>query len=335
MVKNSSFRGACTYHLRFEGAREVIIDAVEIAGFKYGNGQVRCGGGIFINNGDDRPGKYKVPRGQYTPTPNNLTYFAITNSWFHDNLDEEQRQNVDGVLVHSGAHGLISNCRFENWLKGDSALDVSHRRLDRDYDKKLIRVERNIFTNCRFIKSVGRANPGCHIIWSNNVLTDTALADYHQGYEVIHCFEDIIFTKPSFRLMALWGLCDGSLRINRCLFILPQNKAYLHQGAAGTPKDYTWVSSDYNIFFLGNQMHWVLGHGISINDFNSWQATGNDTHSLLYAINPEVKNASKATARDLSKQLSPIESSRTYTPVTDFLGKQRGTGSYVGAFLPK
>lgn len=335
VVKNSSFRGTGIYHLRFEGCREVLIDSVEIAGVEYAPNQVRCGGGIWINNGDDSPGKYQVSRGLNTKNPRDLTHFAILNSWFHDSLDEEQYKNVDGVLVHSGAQGLISNCRFENWQKGDTALDVSHRRLDEGYDRKLIRVERNIFSNCRLVKSSGRSNPGCRIIWCNNVFTDTPLADYHKGYEVIHSFEDFIFTEPSTRFLALWGLRDGTLRIEHCLFVLPHNKVFLHQGEAGTSKDYMWVSSDFNIFYLGIPMDWVSGQGIFIKKITDWQAMGNDRHSWVFPLNPQKSIDARSLERILGKGLSPpLELVGAHIPQSDYLGKPRGREPYVGALLP-
>jgi hypothetical protein len=290
VVKNSSFRGACTYHLRIEGAQEILIDSVEISGSNNGSEKTRCGGGIFINNGDDKPGKYKMRRGQYTSNPYDLVYFAILNSWFHDSLDDEQRENVDGVLVHSGAHGLISNCRFQDWQGGDAALDISHRRVDKGYDRKLIRVERNVFVNCRFVKSVGRSNGGCSIIWCNNLYSDTVLADYHQGYSVYHISEDILFKKSAKRFLALWGLRDGLLKIEYCLFLFPAVKTYIHQGKAGTPTDYRWISSDNNIFYLGNPIYWVLGQGVSIENISDWQNTGNDRNSFIKAMNPEMRH---------------------------------------------
>ena len=336
VVKNSSFRGACSYHLRIEGAREVIIDSVEISGFEYEPDQMRCGGGIFINNGDDKPGKYHMTRGQYTPNPNNLTHFAIINSWFHDSDEDKQRENIDGVLIHSGAHGLISNCLFQNWQGGDSALDVSHRRLDKGYDRKLIRVERNIFSKCRIVKSVGRSHASCSIIWCNNLYNDTVLADYHQGYEVLHAFEDIVFTKPSPRLMALWGLRDGQLRIERCLFVLPSVRAFIHQGDAGTPSDYTWLSSDYNVFYLGNPIYWVLGQGVTIEESTGWQTAGNDIHSSIISLSPELRKDVMATGHYLHLDRNiPTVLDGSHSIPTDYAGKQRREELHTGAFLPE
>jgi hypothetical protein len=69
-VKNSSFHGTCQSHLRIEGCREVIVDSIEIAGEDYGRAGVRCGAGIFLNNGEDGPGKYpNNPTGFFSPTP--------------------------------------------------------------------------------------------------------------------------------------------------------------------------------------------------------------------------------------------------------------------------
>ncbi len=51
------------YHIRLEGCKDVFIDNVEIAGIDYsGNGRSRLGGGIWINNGDGKPGLPALPR---------------------------------------------------------------------------------------------------------------------------------------------------------------------------------------------------------------------------------------------------------------------------------
>lgn len=224
IVKNCLFLGTTnSYHLRIEGCENVVLDGIEISGYDYGSLGKRCGGGIFVNNGN-QPEKFPNTRGMYSSNPKDLSRLIIVNCYIHDNLaDDGNFRNQDGIALASPGNGLFFNNIVENWLKGDAGLDVSHRRWDAAYTHRVFRIERNVFKNCSYQKFSGgsKKNVNNIIISANNIILNSSIGYYPKNYNIIHIYDSFINDAPKtvFKpFIRLWGVELSKIQFFRCLF---------------------------------------------------------------------------------------------------------------------
>jgi hypothetical protein len=281
-LKDSSFHGAVySYHVRMEGNREVIIDNVEIAGYDYGNGVVRTGGGIFIENGNEGSGG-AGGTGLETirsPNPRDLQWFQITNSYIRNSHSNPDKHNHDGILVHSGSNGLIYSCLFQDWIAFDAALDVSHRRTDEGYNNRIFRIEKNKFVNNQYVKAPGRSNLDNEILFIDNYFYRTTLAMYHKDYTVR--FKNCIFNEIfGTRFLATWGL-SGKTIFEDSSFIFTDIHSFISEGGIGSPTDHTYVRCRNNIYYIGKMTRWIDGIEVKISTWNEWLNYGLEDGSML------------------------------------------------------
>jgi len=331
LVENCTFSGTVEFHLRIEGCGAVTIRNVEIFGRDYGPDGVRCGGGIFVNNGDDKPEKYPShPNGLFSRNPLDMRSLVIESCLFRDNMAEDKKRNLDGILIHSASNGMIFNCRFENWLAGDTALDVSHRRNDMRYVDRFFRVERNEFENCRLVKTVGASAPSNAILWCNNRYLDSPLADYHSGWDNWRVHEDHVLLKPILRFLVLWGMSGARTMLRNDLFVFREVRVFVDKGGKANPDDHLTIKSESNVFLLGRDPVWVGGKGERIHKWESWLALGNDRHSALRRLGPSPW-AAQADRRLVAA--APVHI-RGRMVQRDFLGKTRPPRPAVGALEP-
>ena len=278
-LKDSSFHGAVLlYHVRMEGNKLVLIDNVEVSGYDYGSDVIRTGGGIWIENGDEGRGGIGVDS-MRSPNPNNLEWFQITNSFFHDHRSNPENRNQDGILIHSGSNGLVYNNLFLNWIERDAVFDVSHRRWQDDmYTDKTIRIEKNIFKNNHYVKSPGRSILQNSIYYTNNIFENTSFACYHHGYPVI--FNDNIFKNaflPTF--FALWGV-TGDIKMSQNEFLFNDLYSFFREGGSATDQDHSHLNLINNIYYLGNVEYWLNGLSVNAKTWNEWIALGLDSNSV-------------------------------------------------------
>lgn len=279
IIRNCYFSGTSgSYHVRIEGCEEVFIDNVEISGFDYGENGVRCGGGIFVNNGDSKAGGN---RGMVSPNPKDMKWCVIQNCYIHDNLATDKRRNQDGILIHSASDGIVFNCYFENWKEGDASLDVSHRRADELYRNHIFRVERNIFDNADRVKTPGNSHPSCKLFFANNLYINTFIGDYHRGWDVHHVNETYIFEKGGFSFFRLWGMSNGSTHFRNCLLYVepPGLHNVYFQGENGRPNEYRLLRPDFLVYIMPKPLCWLGGQGQKITAWEDWQNDERDRNS--------------------------------------------------------
>jgi hypothetical protein len=287
-IKNSSFFGTCKSHIRIEGCKVVMIDNVEIAGYSYGKYGIRCGGGIWINNGEHTEDKRK---GIWSLNPKDLESLTITNSYIHDNLNEDKIRNNDGILIHSAGNGSLFNNRFENWIKGDSALDISHRRSDDLYKNKTFLVKNNIFLNNKHVKSNGFSHDCNLIIWEDNIYVDTMIGNYHSHWNDVRWYETHIFTKDKYGFWRNWSELNGKIYIKRCLIYIGDNhisEMFKFDGG-NTKKAFKMLVPEDNIYFMTKDpSNWLVKKSkdnkrneYTIKDWESWRKSGFDCESTI------------------------------------------------------
>jgi len=280
ILRDSSFHGSVErHHVRMEGNAEVIIDNVEISGYDYGNGIIRTGGGIRIENGDESRGGVGLASIS-SPNPRELEWLQITNCHIRDNLSNPQRLKHDGILIHSGGNSLIYNNLFENWQELDAAFDTSHRRWqDNNYVNKTIHIEKNRFINNQRIKMPGRSVADNSIVFYKNYFENSGLYDYHIGYNVI--FRENLFDGVfDSTMLTLWQI-NGPMLFERNNFIFEDLHMFIREGGAADPDAHTHVNLRDNIYFLGNVSTWLMGNQVQAYTWEEWQNVGLDTGSEI------------------------------------------------------
>jgi hypothetical protein len=339
IIRNCYFAGANgKSHLRIEGCKNVYIDSVEVAGLDYGTGKgVRCGGGIFINNGSG--GDSRPVTQIYSPSPKVLESLVIRNCYIHDNIKADIQRNQDGILVHSGINGMIFNCFFENWLAGDAALDISHRRLDKAYTDATAIVERNIFKHCRIVKTPGRGLPSSKIVFANNIYIDSSLVDYHQSYKVWHLNESLFFSKSAIErtFFKIWGIDQAETIIKRCLISAKGISLYKLYSLTAKAKsdDIKRVVASDNVYLMDSPTYFLYGMGFEVKSWVQWLAImPSERDSVLMSqndswITEDYKTMSNV--RDKIKQLK-YKNENSDKINKDFWGRPRGLTSSPGAF---
>lgn len=275
-VRNVYSAGAIgRYHIRLEGCREFLIERVEICGWDYGEGGVRCGGGIFVNNGMTRPdGSVHT----YTPNRRELEWGVIRDSWFHDYLAQDggKWRNQDGIAFHAPSNGLVFNCVFDRWLAGDGAIDDSHRRHDAAYRNKVHRIERCVFRNCRLVKTNGaKGSPDCVIVWANNVYVNAWMGDYHKGWTNWHIHETHLFEEKAPVFVKNWGMRDGLTVFANCLLHAPQGADVVYWQSGKAAKDgYRLFRADRVLYLMPRPAYWMRGLDVTIKDRAAWLSEG-------------------------------------------------------------
>lgn len=286
-VKNSLFSGTCNFHLRSEGCKNIFLDGIVVKGYDYGELGIRCGGGIWINNGNPTS---KNRSGLWSPNPKDLKSLIIQNCFIHDNLSEDKSRNNDGILIHSAGNGFLFNNRFERWLKGDSALDISHRRSDDSYKEKTFIVERNFFFNNKHVKSVGTSDVSNSIIWRNNIYIDTRLGNYHQNWRDLRVCETFIFTKKDFGFWRNWGRLRGPVVIEQCLFFLKQGQisSMFKLDNINGMGAMAFLHLNKNVYYMPKKPgSWLVSekkdgsHAFAIRGWREWQQRGFDHQSIF------------------------------------------------------
>lgn len=208
IIKDSYFEGPVLYsHIRIRGCESVFIDNVEIAGRLETDGRYSNGGGIYIENGYyDGDGDYDINEGEYEPD-RELESLVVQNCYLHDYtkpMVSGNDYNQDGINITSASDGILFNNYISNWIQRqggdecgpDSAIDIGHHRLnDSEYQNKVLRIERNIFSENSFVKVIGNSDNTNYLFFANNIYNNTALVDYHQTYSVYHLFETYAFNE--------------------------------------------------------------------------------------------------------------------------------------------
>lgn len=299
-VKNSVFKGTCFYHLRIEGCEDVLVDNVEISGLDYGRKGTRCGGGIWINNGESRSNGKK---GLWSENPFNLKRLIIRNCKLKNSLTSDKVQNLDGILIHSPSNGYMTDCIFENWLAGDAALDISHRRTDKEYTNKFFRVQRCAFKNNKHVKSTGKSNVSNSIIWINNIYSDTKIGSYHQGWHDRRYFESYLFNSTTSGFWRNWSNLGGIVQIRGCLLHVKNGTIFeMYKLSIRASTDaHKFIQPDFNIYSLQKKpKFWLNRHGSiepkpinQITTFRSWRSIGKDSRSKLLLNSSKVIVVSK------------------------------------------
>ena len=185
-ISKCSFHGAAwQYHIRTENVKEIYIDNVEVKGYNYGS-VTRTGGGIWIVNGN------------YVTPATELEYLEIKHCWFHDHLSNPTAKNQDGILIESASNSLLEALLFEDWVRDDGALDISHRRQDEvNYSNKTSTVKNCKFVNCRAAKCSGGYGATNKILFENIESIDTSWHYYAYIYEIKFTNCTFVETFPS------------------------------------------------------------------------------------------------------------------------------------------
>lgn len=278
-IKNCEFSGTTGYHLRLEGCKYIEIDGVVVRGREYLNGKTISGGGIWINNGDT-----SMERGGiWSKIPYELKVLTIKNSSFLDNYSDGKK-NLDGILIHSSANGVISNCMFKNWQSGDSAIDASHRRTDESYSDNLLEITNNLFVNSGYAKTNGNSTQTNTIVWAKNTYIDTMIVDYHKGWNVYHINETIYSSKIK-NLFKNHGISDGETKFVNCLFVSQQKlKTVFGLGVTTDKNAHKDIISRNNIFLMPDPEYFVVNGftwEVNIKKFSQWQSENKDDCSVM------------------------------------------------------
>ncbi len=294
------------YHIRLEGCKDVFIDNVEIAGIDYsGNGRCRLGGGIWINNGDGKPGLPALT----AKNPKLPGWQIVQNCYIHDNTEDDGvGRNQDGVLVHSASNGLIFNCVVENWLRPgcDAALDMSFRRDEPEYQDRFFRIERNIVKNSTFYKSVGKVPGPDTLFFANNLFINSTLGDYHrEAADTVFVNNTYIFdlskapavlkgfvARGAEGYACLWGY-SGRTILNNSLLFKPGGQFFMFYQNAEPPEDkYKNFAPNHNIYAVGAaSTSWLrtAQQGVVFKTFDDWRAaTSQDANSILLKAGTDI-----------------------------------------------
>ncbi len=329
-------------HIRLEGCGEYHIERVEISGWDYGEPGVRCGAGIFVNNGITKPdGAVHL----YAAKRRELQWGVIRDCWLHDYLtqDEGPWRNQDAIGFHAPSNGVVFNCVFDRWLAGDAAIDDSHRRYDPAYKNKAHRIERCVFRHCRLVKTDGaRGRPDCVIVWANNIYLNTWLADYHKGWTNWRIHETFVFDEPPPALIKNWGMQSVTVFAN-CLLSAPKgvDVMFWQSGKAG-PDGYRLFRVDHMLYLAPPPRYWVCGQGAAIVDRSAWLAQGLERGGALMQKAPgfvdaangdfRLRPTSPAAGFGTPRYLRPADPALRVA--RDFYGRSRPARPAVGACEP-
>ena len=334
---------AARYHIRLEGCEEYAFERIEISGWDYGKAGVRCGAGIFVNNGITKPdGSIHV----YSKNRRELRWGVIRDSWFHDYLvqDEGEWRNQDGIGFHAPADGFIFNCVFDRWQAGDGAIDDSHRRHDPAYRNKVHRIERCLFRDCNLVKTDGaKGSPDCVVVWANNVYRNTWLADYHKGWHNWHIHETHVWTEPMPVFVKNWGIQDGLTIFANGLLAAPAGVERVYWQSGKAPEHgYRQFLADTMWYCLREPRSWLWGVGKDIPDRAAWLAEGRERNCVVAPDGVVFADAAGDDYRPtVSSAVCGRGSDRFLVPsdaalrvAVDFNGVRRPDTPTPGAFEP-
>jgi len=332
-------------HLRLDGCGKALFDRVEVAGADDGQGGLRAGCGIFIQNGATGRGG---PRDNMitTPNPRELTWLDIRNSWFHDyTAGDGTRRNQDAVLIHSPTGGIVFNNVVENWSDkvADAAMDIGFRRSD--LANHTFRVERNLLRNCTLCKSPGdKGDPSNALIWCNNVFQNAFFGDYHGRWPLYLVHNTWLYDNTRGPVYKLWGTNEGPVIFENNLIWRTGEPAYqvVYQNDRKLPTRYRNTAFDHNLYLMSTPDAWVSGDGASVKEWAAWQAEGQDAHSVIADTadifvdrvdgNLRPVQGSAAVGLGTGKYLAETHPGLAVT--RDFLGRQRPVRPATGALEP-
>lgn len=307
IIRNLYLAGTVqSYHIRLEGCKEVLIDGVEIAGIDYnGTGRRRLGGGIWINNGDGKPGQAPLT----AKHPKLPGWQVVQNCYLHDNSESDgTERNQDAVLVHSAGDGLLFNCVVENWMRhtADASFDLSFRRGEPEFQDRFFRIERNIIKNATFYKSVGNVPGPNMLFWANNLFINSTYADYHRGaadsvfvnntyiFDLEKAPENLrgLAMRGSEGYCCLWGY-SGPTALSNGLLFKPGGRFFMFYQNAEPPEDkYHFFVPNHNLYAVGNaSTAWLrtAQRGVVFATLDAWrEATSQDKDSLQIDGGPEI-----------------------------------------------
>lgn len=334
VIRNVYVAGSTqSFHIRVEGCENVLIERIEIAGLDYGPLGVRTGGGIRVDNG-----KHGPPN---TPHPRPLKWLVIQHVYGHDYLDvpSDAGFNHDGILAQSVADGLLFNSYFENWRKGNSAIDVSHRLTSPDYQNHVFRVERNIVRDSYTVKVPDISTPSNTIVFANNVYVNTFLVSYNTGYDVHRLHETSVIHPDVIPFYKLWSTTGDTVHhFRNGLVVVPEvTLSTVYFNSSTNPDPPSLLDPDYMVYVTRTPKSWFRDY---FADFDSWQAAGFDKHSLVAPpvecfTDPDHDDFSllpgcPAVGRASSEYLTPADPAMRVD--RDFRGVPRGANPSCGAF---
>ena len=330
-------------HLRLEGCGEYLIERVEISGWDYGEEGVRCGGGIFVNNGvTQADGTIHL----YVKERRELEWGVIRDSWFHDYLvqDEGEWRNQDGIGFHAPSDGLVFNCVFDRWIAGDGAIDDSHRRHDDAYRSKVHRIERCLFRDCNLVKTNGATgSPDCVVVWANNVYVNSWLADYHKGWTNWHLQETYAFEKPMPVFVKNWGMGEGLTVFANCLLHAPEGVEVIYwQSGNATADGYRLFRALNTLYLMPQPRCWMRGQGAEITSRESWLSeelergceVSEEAVGFANAAEGDWRLKSPSPAIGFGSPMFLDPEDAALRVARDFAGAPRPNPPSVGAFEP-
>ena len=303
IIRNLYLAGTVhSYHLRVEGCAEVLIENVEIAGKQYsGSSFHRLGGGIWIKNGNTGGGGIDNT-GMSIDHPRLPGWQVIQNCYIHDNTEDDGAgRNQDGILFHAPGHGIVFNNTVENWLRpnADAAMDLGYRRVEPEYQSRILRVERNIVRNATYFKTPGTA-PGPNLLYLvNNLMINTQIADYHGGGNDVHYLHNTFIYDPTkspthltFRvtpitktIARLWDFYGPTYMENNLFYRLDHGFDIIYISASLSQDKYLHFVPNHNVYavpavstdFLTNSSYVPV-----ISTLNDWQQeTSYDMQSVV------------------------------------------------------
>ena len=307
IIRNLYLAGTLqSYHIRLEGCKEVLIDGVEIAGIDYnGTGRHRLGGGIWINNGDGKPGQVPLT----AKHPKLPGWQIVQNCFIHDNTESDgTERNQDAILLHSAGEGILFNCVVENWMRqtADASFDLSFRRGEPEFQDHFFRVERNIIKNATFYKSVGNVPGPNTLFWANNLFINSTYADYHRGasdsvfanntyiFDLEKAPENLrgLAMRGSEGYSCLWGY-SGPTSLSNGLLFKPSGRFFMFYQNAEPPEDkYHFFVPNHNLYAVGGaSTTWLrtAQRGVVFPTLDAWRAaTSQDADSLMSDAGPSL-----------------------------------------------
>lgn len=366
-VRNVRLKGPVhSFHLRIEGCKDVLVENVEIEGTDFdGDGYFRCGGGIWLNNGET--GKHgKNGTGIWAEHPRIPGWQVIQNTYIHNGTEtDETSRNQDAILIHSPSNGMLFNNVVRNWLRPamDACFDIGFRRKEPEFHNRFFRVERNILENATFLKTPGASgSTGSRLLFANNIFFNVQIGDYHkEGTEIYYVNNTHVFDLESVpqKLLdlsqrgadgfsSLWNY-SGPTTYENTLIYKPNGSFFMfHLNDQAAPDKYKNIHSNYNLYGIADaRVTWLKTSnrkGITFLNFQDWkEATRQDSQSFYTAGDPAwFTNLADHDFRLTSEKLPGTPTDEYLDPIDkrmrvdrDFSGKIRTPENIsFGAFLP-